>query len=358
MPVERGWRARLHYRTDQFLSSGPGKQLLLLFALTMGVVLLHMTVALVLALPAGDTIGDKFWFYFMRILDTGSMGDDKGLMRVVSAIDTVMGLVVAGLLISALAGNFQERLEAIRRGGSTVVEKGHFLILGWSDKIYSVIDQLCEANLEQGRRITVVVMAERDKLEMEEKLRDKVQHIAKIKLVVRSGSSVSISDLSRVAYDHAQAIVVLVDEHDTEDPDRADGRIIKTLLAIYNHPDGFAGDKIHVTAEVLGAANQDIAQIASRRLAKVVKTNEMISKIILQTSRISGLSIVYDELLGVEGAEVHSQPLPQAVGRNFSDLLLDFPNGCLCGVAKKDGSSHILNPPADYVIADDDELLI
>jgi len=35
MPVERGWRARLHYRTDQFLSSGPGKQLLLLFALMM-----------------------------------------------------------------------------------------------------------------------------------------------------------------------------------------------------------------------------------------------------------------------------------------------------------------------------------
>jgi hypothetical protein len=359
MPVERGWKARLHYRTDQFLSSGPGKQLLLLFGLTIGVVLLHTTVALILSLPAGDTVGDKFWFYFMRILDTGAMSDDEGvLMRMVSAVDTVMGLVVAGLLISALAGNFQERLESIRRGGSTVVENHHFLILGWSDKIYSVIDQLCEANMEKGRRITVVVMAERDKLEMEEKLRDKVQHLANVKLVVRSGSSVSISDLVRVAFNHAQAIVVLVDEHDTQDPDRADGRIIKTLLAIYNHPDGFDAQNIRVTAEVLGAANQDIAQIAARRMAKVVKTNEMISKIILQTSRISGLSIVYDELLRVEGAEVHYQPQAEAAGQRFSDLLLDFPNGCLCGVAKRDGSSHILNPPSDYVVQPDEELLI
>jgi ion channel POLLUX/CASTOR len=359
MPVERGWKARLHYRTDQFLSSGPGKQLLLLFVLTVGVVLLHLVVALILSLPVGDSVGEKFWFYFTRILDTGAMGDDEGWsVRIVSAVDTVMGLVVAGLLISALAGNFQERLDSIKRGGSPVMEKDHFLILGWSDKIYSVIDQLSEANQEKGRNITVVVMAEREKLEMEEKLRLKVQHLKHVKLVVRSGSSVSISDLARVAYDRAQAIIVLVDENDAEDPDRADGRIIKTLLAIYNHPDGFDADKIRVTAEVLSAANQDVAQLASKRRAQVVKTNEMISKIILQTSRISGLSIVYDELLRVEGAEVHYHAVPSASGQRFSDLMLDFPNGCLCGVAKKDGSSHILNPPADYVVQPDEELLI
>src|SRR5262249_31446612 len=38
--------------------------------------------------------------------------------------------------------------------------------------------------------------------------------------------------------------------------------------------------------------------------------------------------------------------------------LLDFPNGCLCGVAKTDGSSHILNPPDDYQVQPDEELLI
>jgi len=355
-----GFRARLRYRTDALLSGGAGKQLLLLFVLSMTVVLVHLLLAIILGLHVGDSFGDRFWFFFTRILDTGAMGGDNGgLLRIISAVDTVLGLVVAGLLISSLSGNFQARLEAIRRGGSAVVEENHFLVLGWSEKIYSVIDQLSEANVEKGR-ITVVVMAEREKTDMEERLRAKVVHQKRCKLVVRAGSSVSIQDLGRVAFDSAQAIVVLVDENDTADANRADGRIIKTLLAIYNHPDLTAERKkqIKVTAEVMLPENQEVAQIASNRLAQVVKTNEIISKIILQTSRISGLSVVYDELLRFEGNEIHYAKFPQIVGRLFGDILLDFPNGCVCGVAKADGSSHILNPPADHVIATDEELLI
>jgi len=358
MAIQRGWKARLHYRTDQFLSSGPGKQLLLLFGMTLAVVLVHVGIAFALKLDVGDSFASRFWFYFTRILDTGQMADDKlWAVRVLSTVDTVMGLVVAGLLISTLSGNFQARLDAIQRGGSPVVEEGHFLILGWSEKIYSVIDQLSEANIERGR-ITVVVMADSEKREMEDKLRDKVQHLERVKIVVRSGSSVSVNDLSRVAFDRARAIVVLIDESDALEPDRADGRVIKTLLAIYNHPDGFDAARVRVTAEVLMAANREIAEIAAARRAQVVKTNEMISKIILQTSRISGLSFVYDELLRFEGNEIHYAAFKEVIGRRFDEVVLEFPNGCVCGVAKADGSSHILNPPGDHVIAPDEELLI
>ncbi len=358
MSVDHGWKVKLRYRTDEFLSSGAGKQLMLLLVLTLGVAFLHVVVAIILHLPVGDTWGNRFWFYFTRILDTGAMGGDTGtLVRAMSAIDTVLGMVVAGLLISALAGNFQARLDAIRRGGSTVIEHGHFLILGWSDKIFSVIDQLSEANLATGK-IVVVVMAEREKIEMEEKLRAKVTHLNRVKIVVRAGSSVSINDLERVGFDRARAIVVLVDEKDASDADRADGRIIKTLLAIYNHPAKPDVAKIHVTAEVLLAANKEIAEIAANRQAQVVKTNDMISKIILQTARISGLSIVYDELLQFAGNEIHYWARPDATGKSFGELLLDFPNGCLVGVAKADASSHVLNPPSDYVVGADEELLI
>jgi hypothetical protein len=327
-------------------------------------VLIHVLVSVVFSIEAHqqDTkleFSERFWFYFVRILDTGSQAGDNGLKtRLFSVTDTVGGLIVAGLLISSLSGNFQARLDSIRRGGSPVVEKNHFLILGWSDKIYSVIDQLSEANVEKGR-ITVVVMADRDKQEMEQKLADKVVHKRRVKVVVRSGSSVALSDLSRVAFERAQAIVVLIDESDVEDPQKADGRIIKTLMAIYNHPDGVGlVDQIRVTSEVMMPENKDIAEIAAGGRAQVIKTTEIISKIILQTARISGLSIVYDELLRFEGNEIHYAPFPQVTGKRFGDLLLDFPNGCLMGVAKADGSTFKLNPPADHVMAADEELLV
>jgi ion channel POLLUX/CASTOR len=361
MAIERGFRAKLRYKSDQFLSSGAGKQLFLLFVLTMIVVVFHVIVATVLAGPtagAGDSFGERFWFFFTRVLDAGTMGGDEGtVLRIVATFDTIIGVIVAGLLISSLAGNFQERLESIKKGGSPVIEDGHFLILGWSEKIFSVIDQLSEANL--GKHLTIVVMAEGDKVQMEEELRDKVVHQDRVHLVVRAGSSVSLSDLTKVSFERAAAVVVLVDHKDTEDPNRADGRIIKTLLALYNHPDAKGrAERFRITAEVMLAENKDIALIASSGRAQVVKTNEIVSKIILQTSRITGLSLVYDELLRFEGNEVHFVKAPQLVGRRFGDVLLDFPNGCVVGIAKSTGQGHKLNPPADHVIGPDEELLV
>jgi hypothetical protein len=371
MAIDRGWRARLRYRANEFIGGGAGKQLLFLAVLTIGLVLVFTFLGLLFGLGidpsfTGGVIERAYevsWFYFGRVIDSGTFTGDSGLgTRLVSTIASILGVIVAGLLISALAGNFQQALEEIRRTGAPVMEEGHFLVLGWSEKIYSVIDQLAEAYAALGK-ITVVVMAERDKVEMEGKLYDKVQSQRRVKLVVRSGSSVVLSDLAKVSFDRTKAIVVLVDDADVDDPDKADARIMKTLMAIFNHPDaktgpGGAPSALRVTAEVMQSHNQELAVIASNQRARVVKTNEMISKIILQTARISGLSLVYDELLRFEGNEIHFKKIPGVVGRRFGEILLDFPNALVVGVAKSDGSGHLLNPPAEHVIAPDEELLM
>ncbi len=361
--IDRSFRAKVRYRSDEFLSGGAGRQLFALFMMTMALVVLF-TLLSYGARRAGLEVGDEgwanqAWFYFTRLFDAGTMSGDAGnVNRLVSTTATVAGIVVAGLLISSLAGNFQERLEAIKSEGSPVMEQDHFLILGWSEKVPAIIDQLSEANIERGK-IVVVVMAERPKADMEAALRDKIQHQDRIKLVVRSGSSVVLGDLSKVAFELARAIVVLVDDSTLGDVNRADGRVIKTLMALYNHPDGHGRiDRIRVTSEVMLPENAEIAAIASNRKAQVITTNDIISRIILQTARISGLSLVYDELLRFEGNEIHYSQFPQVTGRRFGDILLDFPNGCVVGVAKADGSAHTLNPPADHVIAADEELLV
>ncbi len=366
MTVERGFRAKVRYRLDEFIGGGAGKQLLFLAMLTAALVLGFTAVAVVLGVgPEAEGAGfvtrviETAWFYFGRVIDSGTFVEDAGYVnRTVSVTVTVLGVVVAGLLISALAGNFQQALDRIRQTGAPVMEEGHFLVLGWSEKIFSVIDQLSEAYALKGR-ITVVVMAERPKLEMEEELYDKVQYLSRMKIVVRSGSSVSMSDLTKVAVGQARAVVVLVDDEDVADPDKADARVMKTLMAIFNHPEV----KVHktplrVTAEVMQSHNQELAVIASNDHAHVVKTNEMISKVILQTARIAGLAFVYDELFRFEGNEFHFKTFPGVAGKRFGDVLLDFPNGLVAGIAKMDGSGHVLNPPAEHVLAPDEQLLI
>jgi ion channel POLLUX/CASTOR len=361
--MDRSFRARLRYRSDEFLSGGAGRQLFALFVMTLALVVLFTIISFAFR-EAGQEVADEglinqAWFYFTRFLDAGTMGGDAGnLNRVVSTLATIAGVVVAGLLISSLAGNFQDRLEAIKSEGSPVIEQNHFLILGWSEKVPAIIDQLSEANIERGN-IVAVVMAEHPKMDMEAALRDKIQHPERVKVVVRNGSSVVLTDLSKVAFELCRAIVVLVDDATAADPNRADGRVIKTLMALYNHPDGRGRiNGIRVTAEVMLSENAEIAAIASNRAAQIITTNDIISRIILQTARISGLSLVYDELLRFEGNEIHYAAFPQLVGRRFADVLLDFKNGCAVGVAKADGSGHLLNPPADHVIQPDEGLLI
>jgi ion channel POLLUX/CASTOR len=360
------FRAKLRYQLDGFIGGGAGKQLLFLAVITAGLVVFFTVLGLVVGVgpePSDDGVFARVietgWYYFGRVLDSGTFVEDSGhLNRMISVVVTVLGVVVAGLLISALAGNFSAALEHIRRTGAPVVEHDHFVVLGWSEKIFSVIDQLAEAYALEGR-ITVVVMAERDKVAMEAELDDKIQYRSRTKIVVRSGSSVAMSHLAKIAIGRARAVVVLVDERDAVDPDKADARVMKTLMAIFNHPDlGGRKQPLRVTAEVMQAHNQELAVIASNGLARVVKTDEMISKVILQTARISGLAAVYDELFRFEGNEFHFKHFPETVGRSFGELLLDFPAGLLAGVAKSDGSGHTLNPPSDHVIAADEELLI
>jgi hypothetical protein len=367
MASQRGFRAKLHYRVDEFIGGGAGKQLLFLAILTGTLVVFFTLVGVVLGLGIEDGFSGGFvervyetaWYYFGRVLDSGTFTADSGLTnRVISTVASILGVIVAGLLISALAGNFQERLESIRRGGADVMEDNHFLILGWSEKIYSVIDQLSEAYAAKGR-IVCVVMAEKEKIEMEEHLQDHVKNLGRIKIVVRSGSSTSLGDLEKVSFAQSQAIVVLVDQADVDDPDKADARVMKTLMALFNHPESKKlKTPLRVTAEVMQSHNQELAVIASNGHAKVVKTNEMISKIILQTARIPGLSLVYDELLRFEGNEIHFKSFPQLTGRRFGDILLDFPNACVAGVANSDGSGHTLNPPPDHIIQSHEEILL
>lgn len=367
MASTRGFRAKLHYRVDEFIGGGAGKQLAFLAVLTASLVFFFTLIGVLLGLGIEDGFSGGFiervyetaWYYFGRVLDSGTFTADSGLAnRIISTVASILGVIVAGLLISALAGNFQERLESIRRGGADVMEEGHFLILGWSEKIYSVLDQLSEAYAQKGR-IVCVVMAEKDKIEMEEHLHDHVKYLDRIKIVVRSGSSTSLGDLAKVSFAQAKAIVVLVDQADVDDPDKADARVMKTLMAVFNHPEARAlKTPPRVTAEVMQSHNQELAVIASNGHAKVVKTNEMISKIILQTARIPGLSLVYDELLRFEGNEIHFKSFPQLAGRRFGDILLDFPNACVVGVANGDGSGHTLNPPPDHIIQAHEEILL
>src|SRR4051794_11412021 len=186
--------------------------------------------------PGGQTerlsFPEAVWSSLMRTLDSGTMGGDEGPgFRAAMLVVTVGGVILVASLISVISSAFDGRVEELRKGRSRVLESNHTLILGWSGKVFPIVNELCIANESRGRA-AIVILADGDKVEMEDELRAKVPHPGKTRLIVRSGDSMDLTDLE-VANPHGARSVIILAPEDSDDPDSV---VIKTALAVTNNP--------------------------------------------------------------------------------------------------------------------------
>src|ERR687884_725000 len=86
---------------------------------------------------------------------------------------TIGGLLIVSALIGVLATGLDRKIEELRKGRSVVLERDHTLILGWSETIFTVLSELAIANASE-KDPSVVVLADRDRVEMEDGIRAKL----------------------------------------------------------------------------------------------------------------------------------------------------------------------------------------
>ena len=89
-----------------------------------------------------------------------------------------------------------------------------------------------------------MLLAERDKVEMEDDIRSKFASTGNTRVICRSGNPLDLDDLAVVDPHSARSIVVLAPE--TENPDI---HVIKSVLAITNNPSR-KQDAYHIVAEI------------------------------------------------------------------------------------------------------------
>lgn len=296
-------------------------------------------------------MSDLLWNSLMRTLDSGTMGGDTGsfgfLLGMLAV--TLGGIFIISALIGIINTGLEGKLAQLRKGRSRVVEAGHTVILGWSQEIFTVVSELVEANSNLPKRV-IVIMADRDKGEMDDEIRARLGDTGRTTIVCRSGNPMDLDDLEIARLETSRAIVILSPE--TDDPD-AD--VIKTMLAITNHPRRRT-DPYHIVAELRDEANVDVARLVGGDETQLIVAGDLISRIVAQTCRQTGLSIVYTELLDFAGDEIYFAALPALVGATFGDALLAFEDSALIGL-RPAGEGPRLNPPMDTVIGPGDEVI-
>ncbi|MCX6297187.1 MAG: hypothetical protein NTX97_14240, partial [Bacteroidetes bacterium] len=113
------------------------------------------------------------WRSLMRTMDAGTVGGDNGwTYRLIGLVVTIGGIFIFSALIGVLSNGINDKLEQLRKGRSFVIEKDHTLILGWSSKVFTIISELVIANQNQ-KNPRIVILADKDKVEMEDEIRDK-----------------------------------------------------------------------------------------------------------------------------------------------------------------------------------------
>jgi Trk K+ transport system NAD-binding subunit len=350
-------RERLAYAFDSSLAGGPVVLIAWLALVSLVVIVaLSALVWLTGIAPSADSgTSPGFvaiaWMALMRTLDAGTMGGDQGSWSYLLAMlaVTFAGIFVISTFIGTLTSAIDEKLAALRKGRSRVLESGHTVILGWSPRVFSIVQELIVAN-ESRRGAAVVVLGDLDKVEMEDALRERIPERKGTKVICRSGLASDMAALEIVNIQGSKSVMIL-----PEQGPEADLGTIKTLLAITNSPSR-RSEPYHIVAEMREAQNFEVAKLVGRDEVELVLVPDLLARVTVQTCRQPGLSVVYQELLDFGGDEIYFAADPRLVGQQLGEVLNRYEASAVIGVCAADGTSRLL-PPLDTVLLAGDQII-
>jgi ion channel POLLUX/CASTOR len=347
-------RERLRYAFDNYMARGTTALILGLFVASLALILVIATLVFLSGVAADQEGFDFFravWLSLLRTLDPGTMGGDTGQLGFVLAMlaVTLGGIFIVATLIGVLSTGIDAKLAELRKGRSRVLESQHTVILGWTQQIFSIVGELVIANANQ-RRATIVILADRDKVEMEDELRARVGRTGRTRIVCRTGSPIDLDEIDIANVQTSRSVIVLSPQNDDPDAD-----VIKTLLAITNDPNR-RPEPYHIVAEIHDRKNLEVARMVGRDEVELVLVGELIARITAQTCRQPGLSVVYTELLDFGGDEIYFRHEPALAGRPFGDALLAYDRSAVIGIVPAGGEPRV-NPPMETVIGPDDRII-
>lgn len=357
MSQKPGFKQKASYLFDNLMAAGTPAMIGMLAVLSLVVVFVAAALLSLLNInQPGEqgplSFGEAAWMSLMRTLDAGTMGGDAGFgFRLVMLLVTIGGIFVVSSLIGVLSAAVEGKLEELRKGRSRVLENNHTVILGWSPQVFTIISELVEANSNQ-KRAAIAILAENDKIEMEDEIRARISHLKTTRVICRSGSPMDPTDLELVSPDSARAIIVIPPASD--DPDTF---VIKTVLALTNNPNR-AETPYNIITQLREKKNQPVIEmIGTKDHLHAVMMGELIARVTAQTSRLSGLSVVYTELLNFEGDEIYFKEEPALSGRTYGDSLLAFQDSTVIGIQRAEGRIR-LNPPSDTRYEPGDQVIV
>lgn len=357
---KHSFKNRIRYRFDNSINKGQGAFVawLAIFGLIFSFVI--SIIRLVLDGKGEVSVAVAFrellWGTSNSVLFDGKIPTGTFTNKAVAISIWLASVTIAATIIAFVTSKLRDRVEELRRGKTPILESGHTLILGWSNRAFPIIEQLTIANSNK-RGSVIAIFADVDRATIEDQIASRVNNLGKTKIIIRNGNPTSPADLARTNISKASSIIVL------DDDTKGDSSIVSTVLSIK------AVDPTSITKVIAEMDNRIHASALSdttdgRVIA--IQSNEIIARVTAQASRQPGLSTVILDLLDFEGDEIYFSRVPQLYGLTYEKALANFDAASIIGIRTAEGEVLINPEPSlridkgDQVIAiaaDDDKVI-
>lgn len=343
---KHSFKQKFRYWFDNVMSKGVGSMIKILVGATAVFVVLVAALVALFSLSEDGSFFSALWDSFASTINAWVLysGDGSVGYLVVMSLAAIFGLFLTSLLIGIISTGIEERLTALRKGNSLVLERGHTVLLGFRAGSYKLLSELCMA-AEGGRRC-IVVASGLDKEELETHIHENIELPRGVRLICRSVNICDPSELACCAIPDSRSVIIDADD-DTD--------TVKALLAVHSVLHGNKDAKTRVFATIRGDEALIPARAALPR-ADVLHTGDVVARMIARTCTQPGIASVFDDLFGFSGDELYIIPLPSRRNKTFGEAQLAYANATLFGIVRE--GAPMLNPPPDTPLLPSDRLLV
>jgi ion channel POLLUX/CASTOR len=322
-------RSVLRFHLENFLLRGPLHQLGFLLTLVLAMALAGG--ALVYAFDSGhhDTAGAAVWWAFLRLTDTGYLGDDHGAFRrLVSTLLTFSGHVVFfGAVVAILTNGFAGAMGFLASGRGRVLVSDHVVVAGEIGQLENLVEELLFVESKRPGRGTLLLLVPQLDLERSARLAANVPKDlrASARVFFRQGNLLEQDAFETASWASARCLIVMHSE--TLGPGRrpTESAVFKLLLELAMDAARRAVPAPRLVLEVSDlAARRRFARLRWPAEYDIIPRVYFAGQMLAQVVANRGLAGLYEQLLTDQvGQAIHLlRPAPaELVGLTVREAL-------------------------------------
>ncbi|MCI5127188.1 MAG: cag pathogenicity island protein Cag26 [Candidatus Electrothrix sp. AS4_5] len=298
--------------------------------------------ALIAWLEPNVSFANGIWWSIVTLTTVGygDISPETAAGRMLAVLVMFFGIGLLGMLSAGLATMLISRKIRENKGMSPSVVEDHIIICEWNYRAKAILKEL-RADA-QTKKKPIVLVADIEEIPVDD------PHLFFIRGVVCEET------LEKANLKKAETIIVLGD--DATETTARDAKVVLTTLTVESiNPD------VYSVVELVDKKNEPHCRRANAD--EIIIGSDLSSHLIASAALDHGISRVVIELLSNRyGNELYSMPVPaNMVGKDFLDIFVTMKkkqNIIVIGVQKRDTEAFHPNPDADYLVTEEDFLLV